>query len=97
MIRFHRMARDEMHGAFRWYLDRSVEAAEKFLDNVELTVERIRLDPKSHPAMGKKHRYVRVAGFPYILVFRQSDEDESVVMAVAHAQRRPGYWKSHRP
>jgi toxin ParE1/3/4 len=44
---------------------------------------------RGHPAA----RHWTVRGFPYVVVYRVRPSDLYVV-AVAHAKRRPGYWKN---
>jgi toxin ParE1/3/4 len=41
------------------------------------------------------HRQYLVDGFPYRLIYRERVDDLYIV-AVAHASRRPGYWKRRR-
>jgi hypothetical protein len=40
----------------------------------------------------RHYRWVRTRRFPYILYYRLVDADEVLIVAVAHARRRPGYW-----
>ena len=93
MIEFHRRARDELSEALEWYLDRSQDAAQRFLDEVDRVVERIKIDPKSYPTLDNRHHYVRVSRFPYCLVFEVPASDRVIIKAVAHTSRRVGYWR----
>jgi hypothetical protein len=36
---------------------------------------------------------VRLRRFPYILYYHVVDDSLALVLAVAHARRRPGYWR----
>jgi plasmid stabilization system protein ParE len=55
---------------------------------------------ESHPEIGSPRRghaaarQLKVRGFPYLVAYRIRPGDVYVV-AVAHAKRRPGYWR-HR-
>lgn len=40
---------------------------------------------------------MRVRKFPYLLYYTMLDGAEVLIVAVAHAHRRPGYWLSRLP
>jgi toxin ParE1/3/4 len=92
-IRFHPEAVAEVRTAFQWYAQRSETAAERLMEELDLAVQRIASDPVRWPVylMGTKRYFLH--RFPYIVVYRIRDPVVEVV-AVAHAKRRPGYWKS---
>ncbi len=94
--RFLASARREFDAAHDWYAERSVPAAEGFAREVERVVRAI----AEKPELGRVVRVrrdgsvVRVRpcrGYPYA-VARCSRGGVQVILAVAHARRRPGYW-----
>ena len=92
-VEFHRLAANELRAASHWYAKRSPETAVRFELAVEAAVMRIRTDPDALPIERRHLRWVRVRRFPYRLIFEHREPQRLVVIAVAHASRRPGYWR----
>jgi len=95
-ILFHRLAAREYRSARNWYRARSVKVAQRFGMAVDRAADRIIADAESLPVLTGTYRYARIARFPYVLVFRRTQEDVVMVVAVAHTSRRPGYWRRRR-
>lgn len=93
VILLHDLARKELREAVQWYCERSVDAADKFVTQVEKAIDRIETDPESHALIGRNHRYIRVSQFPYMLIYQVMANGDVMVTAVANTSRRPGYWK----
>ena len=93
-FRFSQPASDELSEAIRWYEARRSGLGGELFEAVVRTVDLIR----THPDIGllRPGRYasrqLRVARFPYKIVYRVR-EDDIYAVAVAHSSRRPGYWK----
>jgi toxin ParE1/3/4 len=92
-VEFHRLAEKDYDDAVNWYVKRSPSTSQRFKDAVDRAVLRIANKPESLPRMFGHYRWVRVQRYPYILVFRERQPNELVVVAVAHTSRRPGYWR----
>ena len=89
---FHPDAIEEAHAAYQWYHARSPGIAEAFLKELDRAVELILEHPDQWaPYVAGTRRFV-LHRFPYLIVFRESGETVQIV-AVAHARRRPGYWR----
>ena len=88
-------ASSEFAEAVRWYEERRPGLGVKLFDAVSHVFDLIERRPeigaprRGHPVA----RQLVVRGFPYVVVYRIRSSDVYVV-AVAHAKRRPGYWKS---
>ena len=95
-VRFHRLAAEEYRSARDWYRQRDISVAGRFCAAVDSAVVRIIEDADSHPVLIDEIRWVRVRKFPYILVFVSDRSDSLLIIALAHAKRRPGYWKRRR-
>ncbi len=95
-VRFHRLAAREFRFARMWYGQRDNSVARRFRDAVDSATKRIAAEAESHPVLADDIRWVRVRRFPYMLVFVRESPDSLLVLAVAHAKRRPGYWKRRR-
>lgn len=75
-----------------WYRTRNEAVGEQFRIALRRAIATIREAPERWPADEDGLRQYRVAGFPYRLIY-WTDGDYSLVVAIAHAKRRPGYWK----
>jgi plasmid stabilization system protein ParE len=91
-IEFDPRAIAEARAARRWYARRSAAAAGRFLAELDRAVEQISAAPHRWAAYLHGTRSVRLRRFPYLVVYRQT-ADAIQVVAVAHAKRRPGYWR----
>jgi plasmid stabilization system protein ParE len=91
-IRIQSQAQEEIYEAFDWYFKRSPEAADAFLAEIGVSLEQIASRPQLYPVCTKNTRKCVLAKFPYSVIFREKD-DVILVFAVAHAKRRPGYWR----
>ena len=89
---FHPDASEEYGEAYAWYAVRSERVADRFEKEIASALERIVEAPKRWPAYDEMHRKLLLRRFPYLVVYREYD-GRTWVVAVAHAHRRPGYWK----
>ncbi len=87
-------ARTDFDQALDWYLERSVPAAIGFASAVDAALETIVDDPDRFPHIFGGCAYCALKRYPFRIVFRD-EAKRLVVVAIAHAKRRPGYWK-HR-
>ena len=94
-LEFHPEARAESVFSLRWYRRRSVRAGEAFLTELDQAIEKILQAPDRWPIDASGFRHYRLRRFPFVIVY--SDKSLTVqIIAVAHASRRPGYWKSRK-
>jgi plasmid stabilization system protein ParE len=91
-IDVHPEAVDEAQAAAQWYRERSALAADAFLAELDLAVERIAENPEMYPHYIRGTRRYLLQRFPFYLVYREHPEKLELV-AIAHGRRRPGYWK----
>ena len=96
-VRFHRLAAEEYRAARRWYERRTLGLGSRFRDELNRAVERIAAAPDRWPSYREFYRRHRVRRFPYTLYYRVLDEETIVILAVAHARRREGYWMRRSP
>jgi plasmid stabilization system protein ParE len=93
-LQISELASVELAEAVRWYDERRPGWGGKLFDAVAHAFELI----ETHPEIGSPRRgqpstrQLSVRGFPYLAVYRDRGTDLHVV-ALAHASRRPGYWK----
>lgn len=90
---FHRLASKEYLKARRWYdKEGGEQLAERFCGEVAEAVDQIADNPASWPIFRMEYRFVRLSRFPYVVYYHVLDATRVIVLAVAHAARRPGYW-----
>lgn len=90
-------AEEELRDAARFYAEIRMDLATRFLKATADTQQEIEGRPlqfavflKLPPARQIRRRMVK--GFPYALIYEVREHD-ILILAVAHARRKPGYWK----
>lgn len=95
-VGFHPKAEREYMEAFQFYLRCQQRVATRFDRTVSKIVDSLR----TRTDIGWPHiegtRQERVPGFPYGIIFVSRD-DFTLVVAVAHSSRKPGYWVDRTP
>jgi len=86
-------ARRDFDESFDWYAERSQQAAVRFAAAVDAALDRIVANPRQFASPDGVHRECPVKKFPFRIVYRFVD-NRVLVVAVAHAKRRPGYWRN---
>ncbi len=92
-VEFHEEAGAEYDAAFEWYLQRSAAAALKFDAEVDGATAQILKAPKRWAVGSHGTRRFLLRQFPFILVYRELKAGNIQILAVAHASRKPGFWK----
>ena len=92
LAEFLEAAHQEFDEAFDWYAKRSHDAAVGFAAALDVALDRILADARGFPYTFAACQYCKLHRYPYQLVFYRMDRG-LVVVAVAHAKRRPGYWR----
>jgi len=93
----HPDARAEYLGAVRYYDDRADGLGGALIDCFEAAVDDVLDMPAMWPIVPGWHgepvvRSRKVHSFPYRVVYYQRGR-EIVILAYAHQNRRPGYWR----
>lgn len=86
-------ALEEAEAAARWYAERSPTAAAAFSDEIDAAESAIVRLPEAWPPFDHGTRRYLLRRFPFSVVYR-IEPTRIVVVAVAHASRRPGYWRT---
>ena len=89
--RFLSPAEEEMTKMALYYETASSRLGSDFLDDLQRTVDRLCNFPQSGEFIDSHLR--RTIRFPFSIIYAL-EENEIVVVAVAHHGRRPGYWQS---
>ena len=96
-VKLHLEARAELRRAALWYEERRLGLGDDFIAEVSTALERVAETPDSYPAwLGIRAvapiiRKVTLQRFPYVIAFQRCRR-YALVLAVAHARRRPLYW-----
>ena len=91
-VEFHPLAADEAQAAERWYRERNETASGRLQRELDRAIERISERPETRSLYLSNTRRV-LRRFPFFVVYRVRGGDLEII-AVAHAHRRPGYWRA---
>lgn len=92
-VKFHPDARAELRATRNWYHERSPLSAIAFAQTIANATSRIREAPNTFPLADHGTRKCVLQRFPFN-IFYLTQDNEIVIVAVAHQKRRPGYWSS---
>jgi plasmid stabilization system protein ParE len=93
VIRFRPAAVRELAADIRYYDKRHPGRGQRFAAAVERALLGIAEAPDAYPVLYEPDiRSAKVERFPYRVVYVVVGADVDVI-AVAHAKRRPGYWR----
>jgi plasmid stabilization system protein ParE len=96
-LELHPEARAELRSAALWYDERRPGLGDEFISEISASLDRVRDAPESYPAWPGTRasdpliRRATLQRFPYVIAF-EKHEQHVLVLAVAHARRRPLYW-----
>lgn len=91
-IDFHEQAANEYDAAFDWYLERSPDAALKFVAAFDRALAEIIQYPRRWAIGSHGTRRFLLSKFPFILIYRERPTGDIQIVVVAHTSRKPGYW-----
>ena len=96
-LELHPEARAELRSAALWYDERRSGLGDEFIAEVSAALARIGDAPESYPAWPGTRavdpliRKATLPRFPYLIAFERHVQ-HLLILAVAHAKRRPLYW-----
>jgi plasmid stabilization system protein ParE len=93
--RLRKRALADLVEAARWYDEQRSGLGRRFLDAVEVTLERIERTPLAVALAAGDVRRASVKRFPYGVFFYVA-RDVVVVIAIMHDRRAPEHWRSRR-
>jgi len=91
-LSIHPLANRERLRAIRWYQKRSHLAAERFEGFVDQAISKIESNPYLGTRFRKHYFWIKVKRYPFLLYYRPVEAHHWVLIAIAHQQRRLGYW-----
>jgi plasmid stabilization system protein ParE len=92
-VELHPDALLEAHAAREWYGSHDPRAEREFSEELDRAFDRIAEDPRTwlRDAAGTRRYLLR--RFPFFVIYREIGGG-ILILAVAHARRRPGYWRA---
>jgi plasmid stabilization system protein ParE len=82
----------EAEEAAVWYAERDPRVSARFAEELDAALNRIAEAPDRWPLYLHGTRRVRLTRFPYLVAYRE-ETTRILVVAIAHAKRKPGYWR----
>jgi toxin ParE1/3/4 len=90
-VRFAAEAACEFRESVEWYESKAKGLGLRFTDEMDSTVERIRLNPDLYMRVAGNIRRIQVNRFPYS-VFYTTEDDTLVILRIFHNRRKPVEW-----
>lgn len=90
-IRLRLEAEIEVEEAFEYYLGESARLADRFLNEISASLTKIQYGPQLYPPYTRNTRRRVLGSFPFSVIY-QEKEEVILIIAIAHAKRREGYW-----
>jgi plasmid stabilization system protein ParE len=91
-LKYHPAARREIKAAHKWYLRKSVQAADGFYEELLPALDRVHVRPRLYPPHLYGTQRAVLDRCPFSIVYRELLHEIQVI-DVAHAKRHPGYWR----
>jgi len=91
-LEFLAEAIQEFDDAFQWYAERSPTAAAGFAVAIDDALDAVLTSPQRFQKTIADCRYCQLDRYPYLVVFYEAT-DRIIIVSIAHAKRRPGYWR----
>ncbi len=91
-VRLLPAAQSELDEAIHWYAQQAPGLGDSFLVEFLRTIQLIERHPLGWHPLSNQTRRCRLRRFPYGVIYN-IDQDDILVVAVAHLHRRPAYWR----
>ncbi len=92
-LRLHPLVADDLAAATRWYDDISTDLGNRFRQAVDSRLDAVELRPESFGRVQDELRAARVAGFPYLIVFKCHGAFTNI-LGVFHSAADQEKWRS---
>ncbi len=90
-VKFVAEASREFRESVEWYESRAKGLGLRFTDEMDSTLERIRLNPDLYRRIAGNIRRIQMNRFPYS-VFYTTEDDTLVILRIFHNKRKPLQW-----
>lgn len=94
-IKFLQPAEQELGEAVEYYEAQEQGLGFELFEEIWATIERIERYPQAWQFIGPRTRRCQTHRFPYGVIYQiREEEDEILIVAVAHLHRKPSYWQN---
>jgi plasmid stabilization system protein ParE len=94
-IRFLQPAEQELSEAVEYYEAQELGLGFELFEEVWAAIERIKQYPEAWQPVSPRACRCQTHRFPYGVIYQvRGEEDEILIVAVAHLHRKPGYWRN---
>ncbi len=90
-VKFAEAASAEFRDSVEWYELKVDGLGLRFTEEIDSTIERIKLNPELYPKAVENIRRIQVNRFPFSL-FYQIEDDVLVILRIFHNKRKPIDW-----
>lgn len=87
-VKFSQEASSEFLESVEWYESRAKGLGLRFTDEIDSTIERIKLNPDMYMKVAESIRRIQMNKFPYS-VFYTTEDDILVILRIFHNKRKP--------
>ncbi len=94
-LELHPAAEAEARAAFLRYRAIDAAVAERFIGALDRAIDRVASAPNRFPVYLLGTRRLLLHRFPFAVIYRTHPQ-RTIVVAIAHQSRRPGYWSKRR-
>lgn len=93
-LNFSRLAAQDLREICDWYDDQTLGLTDKFLDELQILIEKIAENPEHFAEKESGARMALLRRFPYKVFFMVNERHAKVrVIAVIHRARSPQVWR----
>ena len=90
-VKFAKEATNEFRESVKWYELKAKGLGLKLADEIDSTIERIKLNFDLYPKVVENIRRIQVNKFPYSL-FYKIENNTLVILRILHHKRKPIEW-----
>ncbi len=90
-VKFAKEASNEFLDAVEWYELSAKGLGLRFTEEIDSTIERIKLNPDLYPSIVEDIKRIQVNKFPYS-IFYKIEDDTLVILRIFHNKRKPIDW-----
>lgn len=94
-IKFLQPAEQELNEAVEYYETQKAGLDFEFFEEVWAAIERIEKHPKAWQPISLRTHRCQIHRFPCGVIYQvRENDDEILIVAIAHLHRRPSYWQN---
>ncbi len=79
---------DDIQVAYNHYEDRKLGLGKRFLDTLEIYIERVHKYPEHYQVKRKPYREAFIKDFPYLIIYK-IEENKIIIYAIFNTWRNP--------